>query len=215
MSTITPDKLTSAVTGAPATWSAQCCEVVLTSAAAKYANSAVFATAPAIAYTRHEIILGSSGLVTNEERMVFSLHSTLTPQDLVLVYVRQAATGRVWRVRAYEASSTTAVVYTGSAGLPLDTPYRLETKWDTVNDVWEMRVDGATLFSGVLSGVSAGAKLNRVGIGATGANTGAVTYYLDNVAAADDAWIGAEAGAATTFSVKRMAAANRVAVVSM
>lgn len=211
---IDPDFLTNGVTGAPATWDDECCEVVLASGTASYAESDVLATPPDVAYARFEFILGSDALADNEERMVFEL-AAAGNIDLIRTFVRQISGGALrWRYRVVESGGSSSI-YTASTGPAQDTLYRIEFKWDTLDSLWEIRLDNTTQFNGGLSGGSAAAKADQVVIGSWETGAGGLTYYLDNIAVAADDWIGGEGGAPITFDVARLSPANRVAIVSM
>lgn len=211
---VNEDKLTSGVTGAPSTWNTQCCEIVLVSGADSFAQSSAFTALP-LAFLRYEIILGTEGLADNQERMLFWFSGGSVGQDLILAYLRQVSGELRWRFRVFESSLSSATIYTATSPLALNTPYRLEFKWDTVSDVWEIRQNSTTLFNGVLTSTPAATPVVKVGIGSWALDSGTVTYYLDNIAVTDDTWIGAESGAAPTYNVAKLSPANRIAVVSM
>lgn len=209
---IDPDFLTSGVTGAPDTWGDECCELDIT--AIEFAQSDF--TALATAFVRVEIILDAEALTDNNEQALFFTYYAAGATKAIGAFLRQLAGGnRVWRFRVYESSTTTPTIYTTATALALDTPYRIEFKWDATGDAWEIRQDNTTLFSGALTGTPAGGQLDTVLIGNPWDVGLGVTYYLDNIAVADDDWIGAEEEAGSAYDVAGLVAAKRVAIVSM
>ena len=87
-------------------------------------------------------------------------------------------------------NGTDTVEYISSMDVSLDTMYRIEVLWDSVGDVWEWRIDGATEDSGALTGGAATESFMYFYFGKNNCDAN-VQYYLDNLGLDDDEWIGA------------------------
>ena len=84
----------------------------------------------------------------------------------------------------------------GITAISENTWYRVEMEYNSGTNAWEFRVDGATKYSGVGSGLRVDS--DDIFIGQKGSNIGGNTVYFDLLKFDDTTWVGAEAGGGET-----------------
>ncbi len=192
------DFSTSSVTGAPSDWSIQCLRSKKITSENAYVRHD-FASSHTISYARVEFIWASFPDAMNQ----FSLHDLIQMEDSagakvweIVIQERGASNNGPYRIQFREDANgddTFISHHSSSQTISLDTRYRIEVKWDGSANLWEFRFNGATAFSGSISGGSTNIQNDlRVGLGITNTGAGNAEIYYDNIAFDDTDWIGAE-----------------------
>lgn len=183
-----PDQLVSGVTGAGPKWGTHCGKVNRPDAGTAVNSDHTLAASQPVVYWRNEIVMDTQSIPVNtDDSIFFALRSGGT----AVLRLRWRGLASGYGIRAEVATSTPGTfpaVHTTGA-LSDDTNNRLEVLWDTVNDVYEVRLNGTSFGNGSLSGTSAASSIDVIRIGAAATGT-AQTFYLDRLGIASNNWIG-------------------------
>jgi hypothetical protein len=187
--TINEDKATSGVTGAPADWGDQCCEMVAVAgqnctAVIQRAGSDGWGFAYPTAYVRFDFILDTDSLGNNESNQIWALSNDVSTK-IADATVQRDGSGVLQLSFWIQHDGSGGTRYT--MNISQDTRYRVECKIDSVADTWEWKVDGTSKNSGSLTGSGASMVVEEVWFGgASGATDAAMTIYFDNIWARND-----------------------------
>lgn len=198
--------LTSSVIGAPVDWGNECCQYVNQEREWPSYFSYTAPTPPAIGWLKWEFIIESESLSDTESLILWTIASSGLG-NIAYIKLYQDGSGNL-RIRAdvFHDGSSNSYYSLNSQFLSLDTPYRLEFKWDATNYKWAWKLDGINQPNDqdstspvILDGLLTGSHETDISTGTTGAPTGTVTFYLDNIASDTNGWIG-DKGVGTTTS---------------
>jgi hypothetical protein len=200
------DFLTSSVTGAPSNWGSRCLRVLEDSSSGVVRLQHAFPSSHAISYFRKVIIFKTKPTIATNfsNRALMEIYDSTNTLAYNLQLQRRDSLPDGHNFSAQVNDDGVLSPFVDSAnGVALNTPYRLEVKYDATNDLWEMRIDGRNWASGSLTLTHSVNIQNFFRIGSTQGGTGG-EWFVDNIAFDDADWLGPEpSGSGSLLSTTR------------
>lgn len=138
------------------------------------------------AYVRFYFYLLSEGATTNQLCNVVTVRDTSNNFVAGVQFIDDSVTGKSLRFGAYRGS---AVNYTGTKAISVQTWYRVEFKYDLSTNTYEWRVDGSTEAGGSLTPATRTPRKLDVGVNGSTATAG-VEVVIDEVVWDNATWPG-------------------------
>ena len=180
--------LTSNVTNAPASWGSQCLRsyVDVVSEEAHSYNT-LDANQPVV-YVRADFI-AETGLTDAWENTEWLRICDESWNLLFVVLIGGIGTARHIHFNPrYDDSDH----WQDGGAFDLNTPYRVDVKWDTTANTWEWKINGVTKHSG--TGLTSTREPRIINVGVYTAYVTGIELFTDNVQIATDGWIPADGG---------------------
>lgn len=171
---------------APSDWQVQCMELVQAASTTRQISHTFGGGGQAVTYFGMEFIVTAESLADAQQNQLWLMvipatnviHRGFLRQDSGILNLRVVAD------------------HNGTGGTTFDYPielnrvYRVEVKWDTVADVYEIRLNGETQDSGTLTGAAATDEPTQIIIGGSGGQiAAAATIYADKIGVNDTDWV--------------------------